>query len=424
MQIRSIDPDRQRIGQILLGNPDFRLGRPSEQIEFTWDQPIDPKSGLKVKRYLYINNPTGGVRWFFPADNPHPSHLALYNSASLTAKAYKLTTYLAYFFRQAKMLCSGYFEVGIPESEVLGLEEILSQVGFDSYAVFTGTVGENRKTIVALNQGSRTTHFVKIAHSLKSIQLIRREEESLRDLADWNFSAMHAPSVAGATDQALILTNVRPDHGREQARIGEVHVRALREMYQAFGYVDQLSQLPFWSEIHTRIQHLKVCRVHDPAIELVQIRRIVSMLTEVFDSIPAEQHIRVSMTHGDFTPWNMYIDDKGIYVYDWELSKASRPLLYDMFHFSYQSGVMLLRQKWPQIRRELLRDLRLPTTRMMVEQFQLDIHLLHGLYLLDNITYYLNIYLQEPKVHQQVYWLLDVWESSLEAYLRQDTLKP
>ena len=43
----------------------------------------------------------------------------------------------------------------------------------------------------------------------------------------------------------------------------------------------------------------------------------------------------VSTAHGDFTPWNIYIEQDKLVMIDWELFETQMPALYDVFHFVY-----------------------------------------------------------------------------------------
>ena len=66
---------------------------------------------------------------------------------------------------------------------------------------------------------------------------------------------------------------------------------------------------------------------------------LVKGLKQLYSTISLGEAIPVSVSHGDFTPWNMYCDDQRLYVYDWEMARNGIPMLFDLFHFSYQSVI-------------------------------------------------------------------------------------
>ncbi|RMG69159.1 MAG: hypothetical protein D6722_10900, partial [Bacteroidetes bacterium] len=82
------------------------------------------------------------------------------------------------------------------------------------------------------------------------------------------------------------------------------------------------------------------------------------------------------------------------------------PVGYDLFHFVLQSGVLVRRQSWPQIERQLLEAWE-----------QLGLYLPHGpylsLYLADHISRYLTHYVEQGILHPQSWWLIETWEAAL-----------
>ena len=60
---------------------------------FTEIQPMNFYFGRKKwsagKKFIYINNPDGTMRWLVPSANNTASHLPLYNAESLKARVYK-----------------------------------------------------------------------------------------------------------------------------------------------------------------------------------------------------------------------------------------------------------------------------------------------------------------------------------------------
>lgn len=48
--------------------------------------------------------------------------------------------------------------------------------------------------------------------------------------------------------------------------------------------------------------------------------------------------------HGDFTPWNLAVARDGMRAFDWEAQLEAAPLLFDLFHFHIQTGVLVHRR--------------------------------------------------------------------------------
>jgi aminoglycoside phosphotransferase (APT) family kinase protein len=128
----------------------------------------------------------------------------------------------------------------------------------------------------------------------------------------------------------------------------------------------------------------------------------------VMDRVP------VSLGHGDFTPWNMFVGERRLHVYDWELA-GEAPLLSDLFHFVCQTGVLVRREAPGRILRRLERELTRPAIAALVQHYGIDIDLHLRLYLLDRATYYLARYSTRTDLHVQADWLLEFWAQALQV---------
>ena len=126
-----------------------------------------------MSRFYYVNNPDGTLRWVIPADAESASFLALYNSESLKAWLYKLFAKAIFSTGLKRLMMSGSFLVkpnlityvkakyGIKENE--------------QFTLFTGTRGANRKLIIEINNGTQTTHFIKICFSESAQKNLQNE---------------------------------------------------------------------------------------------------------------------------------------------------------------------------------------------------------------------------------------------------------
>ena len=390
------------------------LEKSSNEIDILWDEEVhSSSSGIP---FWYINNPNGTLRWIFPKSNRYPTHLALFNSAHLKARLYKLATHFAFKTGLKKKLMSGCFS--IPDQKELPFIRLINQIPHDSFAVFTGTMGENRKSVVALNRKSRTTHFIKIAHTEKAITLLVNEQQTLNFLSSKHMPAMDVPVVHPAsTPKAIMLSNIKPRDGRENARLEVLHLRALVDLYENTRQRRVLADLRCFQEIKLNLSQLERAIPVDESLSLDQLERMIDLLNQLKAQIDDRLIVQTAMAHGDFTPWNMYLSDHQLHVYDWELAQDSIPLFYDLFHFIYQSGILLIKQDFSAILREIKRALRLPGMQNYLKRKNIDPDTYHQIYLLYLISYYLNIYVRQPKLHIQVQWLLKTWEAALKHVL-------
>ncbi|MFK7922600.1 MAG: phosphotransferase [Bacteroidia bacterium] len=408
--------ETQLIKDIWQGIPNQVLAD-NQRIAFPKDLKLDWENASNGQAFSYICNPNGTIRWIFPDDQQYPVHLALYNSAHWKARGYKIATHLAFMTGQQKRLSNGKLWLG--EFEQSSLAKAIGQVEHDGYAIFTGTVGENRKGIVAINQGNQTTHFLKIPLTEESFENVANEAEILNQIQAFELQTLIVPEVKHIAGQgSVLLSNVRPKDGREGNRLAVSHIKALEELYATTKRSARLGNLSYYQEIAQNMKRIRLLDFVDQSLNPRQIMRIVNRLDIEFARLSPDESVKVAWAHGDFTSWNMYHSEKALHVYDWELARPDMPILYDAFHYLIQTGVLLRRQSNKQIEKELLRAQRLPGMQALLEQYGLNFEEQLRRYLLHLVSYYLRIYMDEPKLHMQVQWLLDCWDYALNRNVK------
>ena len=130
--------------------------------------------------------------------------------------------------------------------------------------------------------------------------------------------------------------------------------------------------------------------------------------------MPVEAEVPVSISHGDFTPWNMYMDSNRLYVYDWELAKNGIPMLFDLFHFVFQSQVLLHRKDFTDVKENIKQVLNTASAQSIIHKYDINTNLHYKLYLLFNISYYMRIYMSERELLTQSHWMIDAWLDALQ----------
>lgn len=381
-----------------------------EDWKHAWDSD-QGDSTAHTHHFSYIKNPTGTIRWFFPSATPYPAYLGLYNSAHLKARVYKLITFIAFSLGFQKRLFDGSFSI---QSSDLPFDRLIKLLDADTYAVFTGTEGENRKSVVAIYRGKSISHFVKLAQTDTAKLLLKNEADTLKKLNEIPFFRLDHPRVhPDSQPGCLILSNIKPVPAREIARLEDMQLEVMDELYKFTHKELKIAEADFFKEIHENLARICTREIADPHLDTPTTHRLIDHLLKLSQGINPEKTLTTSLAHGDFTPWNMYLSENYVHVYDWELASEGKPLFYDFFHYMYQSGVLLLRQDFGQIQREISRSLRLPHASKIISLYNMDVKFYQKLYLLSIVSYYLRVYMDEPKVHMQVHWLVDIWEQAV-----------
>jgi thymidylate kinase len=346
--------------------------------------------GLKL---FVINNADGSPRWIWNAKNPHPDFLRFYAVSGILTYSICLVI-KAIFKLHLQRLLFGHAAIKVS----LNTSHVLSPYLSGHFAVFTGTTGPNRKLVLfAANQ------FFKIALNEASEELIENEKAVLEKLG--NTSILEIPYPTSVDVGILALTDLGRA-GKRNPLFSRLHAKALNELYSQI----RISRTCF--------NQSKIFKLSQESLAAITAESIPTFIIEKLKTlaITAGNHrLLNTWSHLDFTPWNCYVKDEKIMLYDFELAKEDIPFGFDAIHFTIQQGILVDHLPWNSIKPKVKSafDLLCEETGHFPGPFD---HYLHA-YLLINISYYLKIYSAQEEWHTQVQWLLTTWNDALSDVL-------
>lgn len=366
-------------------------------------------------RFDYINNPDGSIRWIFPVDGSPEPHLALYNSNTRKAGIYRQLTRLAWKFGKPGLLSSGtlYLQQKL-------VEKVKHNYGIqpgETFSLFTGTRGETRKVVISLFKNGQPEGFIKIPMTPHAANSIQNENEMVIELGKYDLSTLSLPRISARINGHARLSNIRPGICIPADRITAIHIRAMAELYALNHERKAIADTSAWENICRNMEWLNRELVFVNDINRAQVDTLLTLLKRVFSLINAGESVAVSVSHGDFTPWNMYCDEQRLYVYDWEMAQNGIPMGFDLFHFSYQSTILQEQKDHQAVSRALSSWARHPLTQQMIKKYKINLELHHTLYLLFTVSHYLRQYLCEKELLMQSQWMLNAWTPALNDCL-------
>jgi len=367
-----------------------------------------------TERYAYISNPDGTIRWVYPESLKEPTFLNFYSTSSFRAKVLSRIIKLAFFLKQSHRVASGNLKLNISDSSRLG--KMLQACNYTGFSIFTGTVGENRKAVIEIHNSEELFMFVKIALTESAKTLIHNEAKTLQYLNRNSFKALVIPELLSHSEEDTIgLSNIKPKKFQQDSRLSNVHIKALYELYNISFTQKRWSEIDVLQEskniLNTLLEDYEI--VNTLAKNRVQklVYNIVRLTTFLEEN---DESMTVAIAHGDFTPWNMYRANHVLHLFDWELSQLEMPLFYDLFHFIFQSEVMIKYADYTVINDEVIKFMKMESTEILLREFNIDFNKSYIFYLVYNITYYLGKYIKQEYLHEQVFWLMDVWEEAVD----------
>jgi Phosphotransferase enzyme family len=364
--------------------------------------------GWQCLSFGYINNPDGSIRWLYPMGSKKPYFLKLYNGSGWRGSFFRTVFSLAFQSGRERLARSGDLHVFYQKQPPLG--GLLSLCPSGNMAIFTGTVGENRKAVVALEDQQGQHWFYKQPLTKAAEKLTQNEASVLADLSQFDFKKIAIPT-AKPYGAGIMVSDVKPTAASNSFDLQLAHFEAVGELAQCTLQQQRLGDLSFWKETNDHLEALQSQRIlNDLPPDTVNL--VIAKLLALRSKMDPEKKIPSTLAHGDFTPWNMYLSNGKLHVYDWELSERL-PLLYDAFHFIFQSGVLVKRQPYNGIQTAIFSIKNKEVVQRMLVGQGSTFEELYQLYLLRNTSYYLLKYLRQKPLHTQAHWQLTAWDAAL-----------
>lgn len=356
----------------------------------------------KNDTFYFVPNPDGTIRWIYPKSLKKPSFLSFYSTSSTRAKILASIFRLSFYFRLNKKIGIEVFKDSI-------IDKILKQYKDSNYSIFTGTIGINRKAIIELNQNNSTKYFVKVALTEQSKDLINNEKEILNELNKYQYQSLIIPKIIESDENYITIDNIAPKNQTQSSSLNEIHLNALDEIYSKTVENKSIKDSTYFEVIKENLDELSNTSLNKN-FDKNKIEILIKNMKIILESLNSEKEISFAYGHNDFTPWNMFIENDHLYLFDWELAKKDIVLLYDFFHFIFQSQILISKSDYKTIF-EVIVTLIKNNSRLknIVQKYNIDINENYKLYLLYTVSYYLDKYNNQEKLHDQVFWLIDVW---------------
>jgi hypothetical protein len=260
----------------------------------------------------------------------------------------------------------------------------------DLWALFTGTSGPNQKGIFILEDASGQ-RFIKVALGEFASDVLQNEALALTFLNQTKHSSFSIPQVLLSGNDLVQITGL--ETGRTERCLSQNHQAALLELVEINKENLTPNEIPAWTEAFVKIEAL--AKNYDERPPKGLIRKLQSLSK----NLNWNQQVKVCFSNGDFTLWNLFVNQSTLGIYNWELSENQRPIGFDAFHFLTQNGILVEHKPCLEIREDLKTQTQFLLTADSLEQYP-------GFYLVMNPAYFLDLYSHQEKLKPQIEWVL------------------
>lgn len=361
----------------------------------------------------YKNNPDGSIRWIWPKSAKRPYFLKFYHSSGLKAQLINFALNAMGYLGLLKWFANGSFTIYTSVRN----KWTISESWKNKWAWFAGTIGPNQKAILWCKADKKST-FVKIPLSKRAEENAIHEANTLQLLQNRELDYLCFPTVKLNESNALYLSDVSKATLKTN-RLSELPINALQQWLIFDKTIEPFHSSAFCSSLNQKLKLLN---------DVADTSRIPKLLIEKLNLLDQglvnNNFIKLAFSHGDFTPWNVMFKENTLHLIDLELAQQKMPILFDLFHYIYQSNILNGNHGYASVRKEI--DQLFDTTiwKNYINEQNIDVVLAERLYLLYSIANYSIIYHEQEQWHIQITWLLNTWNTALTDHLIERKIKP
>ena len=222
----------------------------------------------------------------------------------------------------------------------------------NTFVIYTGAPGIYQKfTVQEMSSSGKILAYFKFGLTSLTRERISAEKSALTFLANTKFNTFKYPSLYDYYHVGRFsIIKQSPAELSYNTMIREfkgLHQRVLEELNNKFSETIAKEHL---------IENLKkkVNIINNSDIDLINkakndISRGIEQLLKLLEN---QQTLKLSFSHGDFTPWNMFTNNVDLFIFDWEMADF-RVQLFDFFNFIYHRNILLGKFSLNQIYKEL-----------------------------------------------------------------------
>jgi hypothetical protein len=283
---------------------------------------------------FYSFSNADGKQWIMPEKNMRTA-MCLYQPSGIKGKMIKRWFPIFCHIRILRKIIHASKITCILEKE---LYDILSK-SFNTnkleFSIFCGTPCAHQKITIQLSLGNHIFGYCKVSGNPKIAVLFQGESQILNYLFKRKIYNIPKYIYCGTLPNELhvfIQDTKKTNYSYTIHKWSTLQEDFLLNLYQCTKQNIRFEKSDYYNTLIKLQQHLNWLPQNlDKNIVQSAIDDIISK----FNS----QEVIFSAYHADFTPWNMFIEKKHLFVFDWEYARLTYPPMLDKYHFFLQTSI-------------------------------------------------------------------------------------
>ncbi len=206
------------------------------------------------------------------------------------------------------------------------IEEITSsQKELTAAIIYTGAIGKFQKfTLQFIDENYNTVNFLKAATKKDAILRIKNEKNTLDFFNSQTFKYITIPNlmkIVNSDNFYGIIQNNIIQNNNMTLEFTPLDISAINELYLNSKTYEQTVE-EYFLQLTDKID-ISELLIEDNFLEKIKHEKII-----------------FAMSHGDYIPWNRFIESNKIKIIDWEMF-AYRPIFYDIYFYLIHKSILI-----------------------------------------------------------------------------------
>ena len=296
----------------------------------TLDNILDFTSGEKFYRF----GNSDGKYWIVPARDMRTA-LNLYQPSGIKGKLVKALLPCLHWLAPVRKAIKAQSVNCRLNSELHGLLCKVFGVQDIEFAVFEGTPSASKKITIQISIRDKILGYCKISDEERISELFEKEYNNLLWLNRKGVKGIPKGLYYGKiNDVFLFVQSTKKSNSSKIAHsLTEQHIEFVNNISQATASEIPIEKSDFYNDINYLESIFDNIRKDERPVFEQSIRYIK-------EHYETDNGYIFSFSHGDFTPWNMYLEDGKLQVFDLEFAARTFPPRMDLIHFTLQTWIL------------------------------------------------------------------------------------
>lgn len=272
-----------------------------------------------------------GKRWLMPERGMHTAML-LYQPSGWKGKGVKRVLPALYWHPWVRrLLHAERMRLSLSEELRRLLEHTFGESGLE-FAVFCGTPCVHQKITIQVYRGDRILGYVKVTDSEDIARVFAHEETVLQQLHERGVDGIPECRYCGTLTNGLwafVQTTRKTMRSKVLHGWTGRHTLFLEDLHEKTLWEGDFGETDFYRDLR---------RLEARLPELADGKYLEAVIRDVMATYVGGR-VQFSAFHADFTPWNMFLEEGKLFVFDWEYARMTYPPRLDAFHYRVQTAV-------------------------------------------------------------------------------------